>query len=128
MDYHLEDLPLHACVHNNFSYRYCYFNAATPVITKQPLPTVIRNTQSNVNAMVCVATGIGPIYYRWEKYQLSNNSWIRPSDRAISITSLNLTFSVITEEDEGVYHCILTNNDGSTVSDNATITVYGELL
>jgi len=33
---------------------------------------------------------------------------------------------VITEEDEGVYHCIVTNDDGSIVSDNATITVYGE--
>ena len=33
---------------------------------------------------------------------------------------------MITEEDEGVYHCIVTNDDGSVVSDNATITVYGE--
>ena len=30
------------------------------------------------------------------------------------------------EEDEGIYHCVVTNPDGSVVSDNATITVYGE--
>ena len=96
------------------------------MIIKQPLSSVIRDNDVNVNAMVCMATGIGPIYYKWEKYQLSNDSWIRPSDRAKNVTSLKLTFSVITEEDEGIYRCILTNDDGSTVSDNATLTVYGE--
>jgi len=45
----------------------------------------------------------------------------------VNITSPKLIFSVITEEDEGVYHCIATNDDGSVESDNATITVYGEL-
>ena len=33
---------------------------------------------------------------------------------------------MITEEDEGIYHCVATNDDGSVVSDNATVTVYGE--
>ena len=44
----------------------------------------------------------------------------------MSITSPNLKFSVITEEDEGVYRCVVTNDDGSVISDNATIHVYGE--
>ena len=44
----------------------------------------------------------------------------------MNITSPNLTFSVITEEDEGVYRCVVTNNDGSVISDNATVRVYGE--
>jgi len=34
--------------------------------------------------------------------------------------------TVIMEEDEGVNHCVVINHDGSVVSDNATITVYGE--
>ena len=69
---------------------------------------------------------MGPIQYKWEKYQSSSNSWIRPSHRAVDITSPKLIFSVITEEAEGVYHCVVTNHDGSVVSSNATITVYGK--
>jgi len=75
----------------------------------------------------CLATGIGCIQYKWEKYQSSSNSWIRPSHRVANITSPKLIFSVITEDDEGVYHCTATNHDGSVISDNATITVYGKL-
>ena len=69
---------------------------------------------------------MGPIYYRWEKYHLSNNSWISPSHRVVNNTSPNLNFSVITEEDEGVYHCVVTNDDGNVISDNVTVRVYGE--
>ena len=82
--------------------------------------------EEKLNALNCEAEGMGPIYYKWEKYQPSNDSWIRPSDRAVNITSTNLIFTVIMEEDEGIYHCVVTNHDGSVVSDNATITVYGE--
>ena len=77
--------------------------------------------------MECKATGTDLIHYKWEKYLSSNDSWIRPSERvANSIKSPKLIFSTIIEEDEGVYHCVVLNNDGSTVSNNATITVYGK--
>ena len=80
----------------------------------------------NIVVLCCSAIGMGPIYYQWEKYNLSNNSWIIPSRRAVSITSPNLKFSVITQEDEGVYRCIATNDDGSVISVNASVVVYGE--
>ena len=51
---------------------------------------------------------------------------MNPSDRAISITNENLKFSVITKEDEGIYRCIVTNDDGSVISDNATVHIYGK--
>ena len=76
--------------------------------------------------MSCSAVGMGPIYYQWEKYNSFNNSWISPSRRAVSITSSRLKFNVIREEDEGFYRCIVTNDDGSVTSDNATLRVYGE--
>jgi len=76
--------------------------------------------------MSCKAIGIGPIYFQWERYHLLNNSWIKPSHRTVKITSSNLKFSVITEKDEGTYRCVVTNDDGSVISDNATIFVYGE--
>ena len=76
--------------------------------------------------MFCDAIGAGPLYFQWERYEIENNTWTRPSYRAVNITSPNLEFSSITEEDEGIYHCVITNDDGSTISDNATIFVYGE--
>ena len=102
------------------------YSTALPNITKQPVSMTIIARNLNVIALHCSAIGMNPIYYRWEKYHLSNNSWIRPSHRAVSITSPNLKFNVITEEDEGVYRCVVTNDDGSVISDNATIRVYGE--
>ena len=86
----------------------------------------IREGDLNVVAVSCLAIGIGSIYYQWEKYHLFNNSWISPSHRAINIKSPYLTFSVITEEDEGVYRCVVTSDGGSVISDNATVRVYGE--
>ena len=80
----------------------------------------------NVIAVSCSAVGMGPIYYQWEKYNSSSNSWINPSHRAVNIASSLLKFNVIREEDEGVYRCIVTNDDGSVTSDNATVHVYGE--
>ena len=49
-----------------------------------------------------------------------------PSNRAENITSPNLTFTVITEEDEGLYRCIASNDDGNVFSDYANITIYGK--
>ena len=107
-------------------YHYCI--VARPIITTQPSSAVIRKNDENVHTIECIATGMGPILYKWEKYESSSNSWIKPSQRVVNITSPKLIFSVITEEDEGVYHCVVTNDDGSVISDSATITVYGELI
>ena len=95
-------------------------------ITMQPASTAVREGELNVIATSCEVVGMGPVYFKWEKYHTVNNSWIKPSDRAVNTTSPNLKFSVIKEEDEGVYHCIITNDDGSVISENTTIFVYGE--
>ena len=99
---------------------------ALPNITTQPVSLTIREGDLNIIAVSCLAIGIGSIHYQWEKYHFFNNSWISPSHRAVNISSPSLTFSVITEEDEGVYRCVATSNDGSVFSDNATVRVYGE--
>jgi len=70
--------------------------------------------------------GIGNIQYKWERYVSFGDAWISPSRKAMGITSPKLTFSMVTEEDEGIYRCIATNDDGNVVSKTATITVYGE--
>jgi len=93
----------------------------------QPKSETFKNKERSIVALWIVATGIGPIHYQWKKYDSLSNNWILPSTRAVDITSSNLTFSVITEEDEGIYHCIVSNDDGYVVSDNANIIVYGKL-
>ena len=95
----------------------------------QPKSQTFKYNKTNVLALWIIATAVeaGPIHYQWEKYNARNNSWILPSSRAENSKSLNLTFSVITEEDQGIYHCVVSNNDGHVVSDDANVIVYGKL-
>ena len=106
---------------------FCMLHLATPVILTHPQPVVSKENDAKIS-LNCSAHdyGLGNVQYKWEKYQPSDDSWINPSVRHNGIKSPKLTFGVITEEDEGVYHCVATNDDGSVVSDNATVTVYGE--
>ena len=92
----------------------------------QPTSVTFKTGDLNVTAMSCRAIGIEPIHYQWERYHSLNDSWIEPSHRAVDITLPNLKFNVIIEEDEGLYRCIVTNDDGSVISDSATMFVYGE--
>ena len=79
-----------------------------------------------MTTLTCEATGPGNITYQWEKYQSISNLWVRISSGIVNSKAPNLTFSLITQEDEGVYRCNISNYDGSVISSNATITVYGE--
>lgn len=105
---------------------YIYFSTASIQFIIQPNASVeYKQNKTNVNPFECLATGMGTIHYVWEKYFPLNNSWIRPSDRVVNVTSRRLEFSVITEEDEGVYHCVATNEDDMVVSSSSNIIVYG---
>ena len=95
-----------------------------PVITLQPTSNVLILGYGGT-ALCCSAKGTGPIHYQWEKYQSSNDSWIIPTYWVVNSTSSTLKFNKVSEEDEGIYHCVVTNDDGSVASDNATITIYG---
>ena len=88
---------------------------------------ILHKTSKEKSTLWCLAKGSEPLNYLWQMYQLFNDSWTRPSVRAINVTSSKLVFSKLTEEDEGVYRCIVFSDDDNVVSDNATITVYGEL-
>ena len=112
-------------IHSSLSIR-ILFSIASPIITTQPQSQTFKDKEKNVLTLWIIATGIGPIYYQWQKYDHFSNNWISPSSRADNTTSPNLTFSVITEEDEGLYCCIVSNDDGDVFSDYANITVYGK--
>ena len=100
---------------------------ATPNIVKQPKSVMLGENSEQVTALWCVALGSEPLHYLWQMYESTNDSWTRPSVRAVDITSPKLIFSKLTEEDEGIYRCIVFSGDDSVVSDNGTITLYGEL-
>ena len=97
---------------------------ALPVIVAQPTSDVFRVDYESTT-LWCSANGTGPIHYQWEKFESSNDSWIIPAHRVVNSTSPKLKFSMLSEEDEGIYHCVVTNDDGIVTSDNATITVFG---
>ena len=102
-------------------------STASPIITLQPTSRTFKYNKRNALVFEIVATGVGQIEYLWQKYDPFTDSWIPVSSRAINDTSPTLNFSVITEEDQGMYHCIVTNYDGSVASDNVTVTVFGKL-
>lgn len=104
------------------------FSIASPVISIQPKSHRFKDNERNVQALRIVATGLGPIYYQWQKFDPLSKNWVSPSVRAVYTNSLNLTFSIITEEDQGIYRCVVSNNDGHVVSDSANVTVYGKLI
>ena len=97
----------------------------SPRITRQPVSCIFRQNERNASAFIVAADGIGHIHYQWQKYDQYSDSWIPVSSRALNDTSPYLNFSVVTEEDQGIYCCTVTNYDGSVTSANATITVFG---
>ena len=80
--------------------------------------------------LLCAATSIAPVTFSWQK--LINNTW-EPLPSSTSLVVENTTFSStirsinIQQSDEGSYRCIASNSAGTSISDDATITVYGEL-
>ena len=71
------------------------------------MSVMLSKNKEQVSTLSCLANGSEPLNYLWQMYQSSNDSWTRPSVRAVNITSPKLVFSKLTEEDEGIYHCIV---------------------
>ena len=78
----------------------------------------------------CNATSIVDIIFHWEKLDNDNDTW-GPLSSNTSFTSMNTmtisTFFDIQQSDEGSYRCTASNSAGTSISDVAIITVYGEL-
>ena len=97
-------------------------------MVKNPKSIVIKE-YSNEVFLECSAHDyeVGSIKYRWEKYQPSNDTWMTPNHADEIFMFAKLVFEEIREEDQGMYRCVAINNDGSAISENATITVYGKM-
>ena len=99
---------------------------AMPTIIKHPVSMAFSKNSKQVSTLSCLANGLEPLKYLWQMYQSTNDSWTKPSIRAVNFTSPKLVFSKLTEEDKGIYRCIVFSEDDHVVSNNATITLYGE--
>ena len=107
----------------------CFSTASIKFVIQPNVSVEYKENKIDVSPFECLAEGhehAGRIHYLWEKYYPLNNSWIKPSDRVVNVTSRYLNFSLITEEDEGVYHCVAINEDDQIPSKNSSIIVYGE--
>ena len=65
----------------------------------------------NVTAMSCSAVGMGPIYYQWENHNSLNNSWIGPSQRAVNITSPDVSLMLLEKKMKVFIAVLLATND-----------------
>ena len=77
----------------------------------------------------CNATSIVLITFHWEKFNNDDGTW-GPLSSSTSLTGMNTTTisSInIQQSDEGSYRCTASNLAGTSISDVAIITVYGEL-
>ena len=83
----------------------------------------------------CTANSIAPVTFSWQK--LINDIW-EPLPSSTSLVVENTTFSStiynstirtinIQQSDEGSYRCVANNSAGTSISNDAIITVYGEL-
>jgi hypothetical protein len=82
---------------------------SSPVITVQPASTRVKIGEAL--ALSLTATGTGTLTYQWQKDGVDLTG-----QTAHSLTILNFDYA-----NEGVYSCIVTNGDGSTTSDDATV-------
>ena len=114
--------------------KYCVFiSLVPPVLILHPEPNLTN--EMGYSELSCTATSIAPIIFHWQK--LINNTW-EPLPSSTSLVVENTTFSntiysstirsiFIQQSDEGSYRCTASNSAGTSISDDATITVYGEL-
>ena len=114
--------------------KYCTFiSLVPPVLILHPV--AITTNLMGYAELSCAATSVAPVTFSWQK--LINNTW-EPLPSSTSLVVENTTFSGtiysstirsinIQQSDEGSYRCIASNSAGTSISDDATITVYGEL-
>ena len=89
-------------------------------------PVSVTSYENSTASLICRAEGSGPINYQWAKV----NGEIADS-RAEGINGPILTIYPVTEQDEGEYYCVVSNEGahGTTHTDtsqSATISLYGE--
>ena len=84
----------------------------------------------------CTATSIVSVMFQWEKF-ISNTWEPLPSNTSLVVEGTTVSGTAaytskissiyIPQSEEGSYRCAASNSAGTSISDVATITVYGKL-
>jgi hypothetical protein len=90
-------------------------DASGPTITGQPSNTTVD--ENTVATFTVTATGTGTLLYQWQEDTGSGFS-----DMA-GETSATLDFTAVEADDQNDYRCVVTDDNGSTTSGSATLTV-----
>ena len=92
----------------------------------QPKGTIVYSGTENVD-MNCSAIGHSTIMYHWQQYNTISSEWTTlPRNQQTYTNGISTyTLALLTKNDDGLYRCVATNIDGSSYSNNVTITVYG---
>ena len=116
-----------------YIYIFIFISLVPPVFTLHPESNVTN--EMGYIELLCTATSIVPVMFQWEKF--INNTWeplpsntsLVAEDTIVSGTTYtsNISSIKILQSDEGSYQCRANNSAGSSISGDATITVYGEL-
>jgi YD repeat-containing protein len=96
-----------------------------PAFTTQPSNK--SATVGQAAQFAAVASGTGPIAYRWQVSTNSGSSWtpLLDSGPYSGVTTTSLQVLVETGFNGYLYRCLATNDGGSTSSGTATLAVYG---
>ena len=106
---------------------YICISLASPVFTHHP-ESVVTFENENIE-LFCIANGTKPIMFHWEKFNSDDTSW-EPLPSNASFAGMNskaINSINIQQSDEGSYRCRANNSAGTSISNVANITVYGEL-
>ena len=98
--------------------------ATVPTISSQPSSATYENGDTPDNLSVTAAASAGDLSYQWYKNTDGDTSG-KVGDKIDGATSATLGAANISTASVGVtyYYCIVTDNNGSTTSEKATITV-----
>ena len=93
-------------------------------------PSSVTTNEKGNAILSCNATSIVDITFHWKKFNNDNDTWgpLPSSTNLVGMNTMTISsFFDIQQSDEGSYRCTTSNSAGTSASNNATITVYGEL-
>ena len=89
-----------------------------PVITLQPSDQGVE--EPTIASMSVEAYGSGTLLYQWQEW--NDPAW----DDVVGETAATIAWSPSEQADTGTYRCAVTNDEGTTNSDSADLTVTGD--
>ena len=97
-----------------------YLSIDRPVIMDHPTNNSVPIGRGAT--LTCKAIGTGSLVYSWQRSSGSSSSWTTVSNNNTTSYTTDITLAI----GRYMYRCNVSNEDGSVVSNNAIVNVYGE--